>query len=86
MLLALGFVALVVVLVAVGGAMLVGARQAREEDGPPSKPTDFVTKASSGDYAWRGTSESTGEFKARVDKEERAPESASDPKSATKKA
>jgi hypothetical protein len=77
MLLALGIVALVVVLVAVGGAMLVGARQARQEDGPPSKPTDFVKKSGTGDYAWRGTSESTGEFQARVEKENADPKSAS---------
>jgi hypothetical protein len=84
MLLALGIVALVVVLVAVGGAMLVGARQARQEDGPPSKPTDFVAKSGDGEYAWRGTSESTGEFQARVEKETAAPTSSSDPKSAKK--
>jgi hypothetical protein len=75
MLLALGIVALLVVLGAVGGAMLVGARQARQEDGPPSKPTDFVAKSGSGEYAWRGTSESTGEFQARVEKENDDPKS-----------
>lgn len=69
MFLALGIAALVVVLVLVGGAMLLGAKQAREENGPESEPTDFVAPTSSGGYAWRGTSESTGEFKARVETE-----------------
>jgi hypothetical protein len=83
MFLALGIIALLLVLIAVGGAMLVGARQARDEDGPQSSPTDFVKKSNDGEYAWRGTSESTGEFQARVEEEtSRAPES--DPKSAKK--
>ena len=69
MFLGLGVVALVVVIVLLGGAMLVGARHAREENGPESEPTDFVAPTSSGGYAWRGTSESTGEFKARVEHE-----------------
>ena len=69
MFLGLGIVALVVVIVLLGGAMLVGARHAREENGPESEPTDFVAPTSSGRYAWRGTSESTGEFKARVEKQ-----------------
>jgi hypothetical protein len=76
MFLALGIIGLLVVLLAVGGAMLIGARQARQEDGPPSKPTDFVVRSSAGDYAWRGTSESTGEFQARVEKESTDPKSA----------
>lgn len=83
MFLALGIIALLFVLIAVGGAMLVGARQARDEDGPQSSPTDFVKKNSDGEYAWRGTSESTGEFQARV-QEESASVSQSDPKSARK--
>ncbi len=84
MFLALGIIALLVVLIAVGGAMLIGAKQARDEDGPPSKPTDFVKKENADEYAFRGASESTGEFQARVEQEsgERAP--SSDPKSAKK--
>ena len=69
MFLGLGIIVLVVVLVLIGGAMLVGARHAREENGPESEPTDFVAPTSSGRYAWRGTSESTGEFKARVEQQ-----------------
>ena len=69
MLMTLGILALVVVLLLVGGAMLVGARHAREEAGPESEPTDFVTPTSSGRFEWRSTGESTGEFKARVDRE-----------------
>jgi hypothetical protein len=84
MFLALGIIALLVVLIAVGGAMLIGAKQAREEDGPPSKPTDFVKKSGSGEYAWRGTSESTGEFQSRVAEESREAAASSDPKSAKK--
>ena len=83
MFLGLGVVALVVVIVLLGGAMLVGARHAREENGPESEPTDFVAPTSSGRYAWRGTSESTGEFKARVEHEnasEKPPESAGEKK------
>jgi hypothetical protein len=79
MFLALGIVALLIVLIAVGAAMLVGARHAREEDGPKSSPTDFVKKSDDGEYAWRGTSESTGEFQARVREDD-----ARDPKSARK--
>lgn len=83
MFLGLGVVALVVVIVLLGGAMLIGARHAREENGPESEPTDFVAPTSSGRYAWRGTSESTGEFKARVEQQnadEKPPASAGEKK------
>ncbi|MEO8876298.1 MAG: hypothetical protein ABI461_11975 [Polyangiaceae bacterium] len=75
MLLVLGIVALLVVLAAVGSAMLIGARQARQEDGPESHPTDFVARAGQGAFAFRTTSESTSEFKARLEKEASAPDS-----------
>ncbi|HEX7666725.1 MAG TPA: hypothetical protein VF407_19490 [Polyangiaceae bacterium] len=69
MLMAFGILALVVILALLAGAMLVGARHAREEAGPESEPTDFVAPTSSGRFEWRSTTESTGEFKARVDRE-----------------
>ncbi|MEO8797740.1 MAG: hypothetical protein ABI551_07640 [Polyangiaceae bacterium] len=69
MLMTFGILALVVVLLLLGGAMLVGARHAREEAGPESQPTDFVVPTTSGGFEWRATGESTTEFKARVDRE-----------------
>jgi len=88
MLLALGIVSLLVVLIAVSAAMLMGARQAREEDGPQSQPTDFVARGGQGNFAFRTTSESTGEFKARLEKETSTPASVPPPsaKSASKEA
>lgn len=70
MLMTFGILALVVVLLLVGGAMLVGARHARDEAGPESQPTDFVAPTRSGGFEWRGTGESTSEFKARVDRDD----------------
>ena len=49
-----------------------GAREARDEEGPRSAPTDFVAPVSSGRYRWRGADESPEEFRARVKHDEAA--------------
>lgn len=69
MLVALGIVAVVVVIL----GMLVAGRMARkqsdEEVPPPSRPGDFVAPVSSGGYRFRAPDETQEDFKARVDKE-----------------
>ena len=66
MVLALGIVALVVVVAGVVTALLLASRQAREDGTPASVPTDFVAPVSSGGYSWRRTDESLEEFHARI--------------------
>ncbi|HEY1692895.1 MAG TPA: hypothetical protein VIY73_18610 [Polyangiaceae bacterium] len=66
MVLVLGIVALVVVIAGVSAALALASRQAREDSGPASVPTDFVAPVSSGGYSWRRTDESLEEFQARI--------------------
>ncbi|MGH7298044.1 MAG: hypothetical protein ACRELB_24100 [Polyangiaceae bacterium] len=66
MVLALGIVALVVVVVGVVAVILLASRQAREDAGPASVPTDFVAPVSSGGYSFRRTDESLEDFRARI--------------------
>jgi hypothetical protein len=69
MVLALGIVALVVVVGGVAAALMLAARQDREDSGPASVPTDFVSPVSSGGYSWRRTDESLEQFQARIARE-----------------
>lgn len=70
MALALGIVVLVVLVVGVSLVLLRGAREAREEQGPPGRPTDFVAPVSSGRYRWRLADETPEQFRARVARDE----------------
>jgi hypothetical protein len=73
MVLALGIVALVVVVGGVAAALMLAARQDREDSGPASVPTDFVAPVSSGGYSWRRTDESLEQFQARIARENAPP-------------
>ncbi len=68
MLLALGVIALVVVIVGVVAAISMAGRQAADSDerSPNSIPSDFVAPVSSGGHRWRNVDESIEEFRARV--------------------
>ena len=70
--LALGLVALAVVVAGVAAVLVLAARQAREETAPSSSPGDFVAPVSSGGYSWRRTDETVEEFQARVARENAA--------------
>jgi hypothetical protein len=92
MLLALGIIALVVVIVGVVAAISMAGRQAaaNEERSPNSIPTDFVAPVSSGGHRWRNVDESVEEFHARVAQENAsiaaaAAQSAPSPSSSGKK-
>jgi len=73
MVLALGIVALVVVVGGVAAALMLAARQDREDSGPASVPTDFVAPVSSGGYSWRRTDESLEQFQASIARENAPP-------------
>lgn len=73
MVLVLGVVALIVVVAGVVLVLSLAARQAREDDGPASVPTDFVAPVSSGGYSWRRTDESLEDFQARIARMNAAP-------------
>jgi hypothetical protein len=66
MALVLGIAALVALVVGVGIVLVVGARQAREEQGPTSHPSDFVAPVSSGGYRFREPDETREQFHTRV--------------------
>jgi hypothetical protein len=66
MALALGIVALAIVVVGVVVAIVFAGRQADEEAAPKSEPGDFVAPVSSGGHAFRQPDESPEEFKERV--------------------
>jgi len=66
MALALGIVALVIVVVGVVVAIVFAGRQADEEAAPKSEPSDFIAPVSSGGHAFRKPDESPEEFKKRV--------------------
>ncbi len=72
MALTMGIIALVVVVVGVIMAVVFAGRQADEEAGPKSQPSDFVAPVSSGGYAWRQTDETPEQFKERVARENAA--------------
>jgi hypothetical protein len=71
MLLALGIIALVVVIFGVVAAISMAGRQAadNEDRSPNSIPSDFVAPVSSGGHRWRNVDESVEEFRARVAQE-----------------
>ena len=69
MALALGIVAVMVVIVGLVVAVVLAGRQADVEQGPKSEPSDFVAPVSSGGYRFRAPDESPEQFKARVDLE-----------------
>lgn len=73
MVLALGIIALFVVIAGVVAVLGLAARQAREDVGPTSVPTDFVAPVSSGGYSFRRTDESIEDFKARIARMNDAP-------------
>jgi hypothetical protein len=73
MALVLGVVALVALVVGVGLVLVYGARQAREEEGPRSHPSDYVAPVSSGGYRFREPDESPEQFHARVARESAPP-------------
>jgi hypothetical protein len=66
MALVLGIAAMVALIVGVGIVLVAGARQAREEQGPTSHPSDFVAPVSSGGYRFRQPDETPEQFHARV--------------------
>jgi hypothetical protein len=68
MLLALGIVALLVVIVGVVATIMMAGRQANE-DSPLSQPSDFVAPVSSGHYRFRTVDETPEQFRARVTRE-----------------
>jgi cytoskeletal protein RodZ len=70
MALVLGVVALVALVVGVAVVLNLGARQARDEQGPTSEPGDFVAPVSSGQFRWRAADETPEQFHARVQREE----------------
>jgi hypothetical protein len=76
MALALGVVALLIVLVGVVAAIVLAGRQADVEAAPKSEPTDFVAPVSSGGFAFRQTDETPEQFRARVARENAAAEAA----------
>jgi hypothetical protein len=78
--LALGLVALAVVVAGVAAVLLLAARQAREETAPSSSPGDFVAPVSSGGFSWRRTDESLEDFHARIARENAAPAASAAPK------
>jgi hypothetical protein len=73
MVLALGVVALLVVVGGVTAALFLAQRQAREESEPASSPGDFVAPVSSGGYSWRRTDETPEQFHERIARENAAP-------------
>lgn len=66
MMLFIGFGALALVIMVVIAAILLAERQSKEERGPASEPTDFVSPAQDGHFVWRDADETEQEFKARV--------------------
>lgn len=68
MLLALGVVALVVVIGGVVATIMMAGRQASEES-PLSQPGDFVAPVSSGHYRFRTVDETPEQFRARITRE-----------------
>lgn len=71
MLLALGIVALVVVIVGVVATIMMAGRQANEES-PLSQPGDFVAPVSSGHFRFRTVDESPEQFRERITRENAA--------------
>lgn len=69
MLIALGLVAMVVVVGVVVAATVFARRQAESDAPPPSRGGDFVAPVSSGQYRFRAPDESPEDFKARVERE-----------------
>ncbi len=67
MLIALGMIALLVVVAGVVAAIVMAGRSSDRP--PPSEPSDFVAPVSSGGYRFRQTDESPEEFRARVARE-----------------
>lgn len=72
MMLFIGFGALALVIMVVVAAILLAERQSKEERGPASEPTDFVSPAPDGHFVWRDADETEAAFKARVAKEAEA--------------
>ena len=66
MALVLGIAALVALVVGVGIVLVLGTRQAREEQQPASHPGDYVAPVSSGGYRFRQPDETPEQFHARV--------------------
>jgi len=75
MALALGMIAVGVVLVAVVVAIVFAGRQADQDAAPKSEPSDFVAPVSSGGYRFRRTDETPEQFKERIARENASPES-----------
>ena len=71
MLLALGILALVVVIVGVVATIMMAGRQANEES-PLSQPDDFVAPVSSGHYRFRTVDETPEQFRERISRENAA--------------
>ncbi len=74
MALAMGMIALGVVLVAVVVAIVFAGRQADQEAAPKSEPGDFVAPVSSGGYRFRRTDETPEGFRERIARENLPPE------------
>jgi hypothetical protein len=69
MLIGVGMLVLFVVVVGAVVAFTMAGRQAMDEAGPPSEPSDFVAPVSSGGYRWRGVDETAEQFKERIARE-----------------
>ena len=70
MALVIGVLALAGLVGAVAVVLRMGAREARDEQGPTSEPGDFVAPVSSGQFRWRAADETTEQFHDRVKREE----------------
>ena len=66
MMIALGMVAVLVVVVGVAITIVLATRQSAEDEAPPSSAADFVAPASSGGFRFRHADETTDEFKEHV--------------------
>jgi len=66
MLVALGVLAVIVVVVGVAVAIVLASRQSAEDAAPPSSAADFVAPASSGGFRFRHADESPDEFREHV--------------------
>jgi hypothetical protein len=69
----LGIAALVALVVGVGIVLVLGTRQAREEQEPESHPGDYVAPVSSGGYRFRQPDETPEQFHARVARDSAPP-------------
>lgn len=66
MLVALGVIAVLVVVVGVAIVIVLASRQSAEDQAPPSSTADYVVPVSSGGFRFRQADETPEEFKEHV--------------------